>query len=88
MTTDCCGSDDLLTQLTNLRAELVAIKAAILAIATGAQQYSLNTGQTQQMVSKANLRSLIDYRNQLLQDIRGLELQCNGAGVTRMAPNW
>jgi hypothetical protein len=88
MTTDCCGSDDLLTQLTSLRADLAAIKQAITAVSTGAQQYSLNTGQTQQMVTKASLRWLIQEKNDLQQEISGLELRCNGRGVTRVAPNW
>lgn len=88
MSTDCCGSDDILTQLTGLRVDLAAIKAAITAIATGNQSYSLATGQTTQMVTKASLRWLIQEKNDIQQEISGLELRCSGRGVTRMGPNW
>lgn len=37
---------------------IAAINAAIIAIAGGAQSYQLNTGQTEQRVSKADLGAL------------------------------
>lgn len=37
---------------------ITAINAAIIAIAGGAQSYLLNTGQTEQRVSKADIESL------------------------------
>ena len=52
---DC---DWLDARIAAVKAEIVALEAAITAVASGAQMYQLDTGQTRQLVTKANLSSL------------------------------
>jgi hypothetical protein len=55
----CC--DDTIwieARISATRALIVAYEEAILAVSTGAQSYSFDTGQTRQVVSKAQLGSL------------------------------
>lgn len=66
---------------------VVAYEDAILALAGGAQQYSLDTGQTRQSVTKANLSSLRDMLNSLENRLATLEARRCGAGV-RGVPGW
>lgn len=53
--------------------EIVALEAAILAVAGGMQQYTLDTGQTRQTVTKANLGSM---RLQLDSALNRLSMLC------------
>lgn len=67
---------------------IVAYDAAILALSTGAvQQYSLDTTQTRIMVTKANLATLRDTRQSLLNELATLEARVCGAGA-HLVPNW
>jgi len=78
-----------------LEARVVATKAAIeaieLAIATlsaGAQMYTLDTGQTRQVVQKADVGTL---RNTLLAQynlLAWLETQLCGSGAVRVIPGF
>jgi hypothetical protein len=67
---------------------IVAYDAAILALSTGAvQQYTINTGQTTMSVTKANITSLRDTRQSLLNELATLEARVCGAGV-HLVPNF
>lgn len=46
----------------------------------GVQQYSLNTGQTQQMVTRANLATMRDTLQSLENDLSTLDARLCGAG--------
>lgn len=75
-------------ELVELRADLAAVRAAIRAILGGAQQYSLDTGQTRQVVTRADLGSLRLMRNELRTEIKDLESQCNGGASVYILPSF
>lgn len=56
--TNCCDVEWIEARITQTRALIVAYEDAILTLSTGAQSYSLDTGQTRQVVTKAQLGSL------------------------------
>lgn len=63
------------------KAMIVAFEEAITALGVdGIQQYSLNTGQTTQMVTKANLSSLRTTLQSLENDLATLDARLCGAG--------
>lgn len=85
---NCCTDPDTLARLAQARADLAEVQAAISAVRSGNQSYTLSTGQTTQTVTLASLRWLIQDRNDLQQEVDTLLMRCSGAGVTRMAPGW
>lgn len=88
---DCCDPTDTFwsDQLAAAKQLAIAYNAAILALAvTGVQSYQLDTGQTRQLVTKANLASLRTVRDGLLNEVATLEARLCGAGVTRVVPGW
>lgn len=56
-------------QLAAKQALLSAYNAAITALASGVQSYTINTGQTSQQVTRASLAQLTAYVRQLDRDI-------------------
>ena len=76
------------TEIEELKEDLVAIRAAIRAILNGAQSYRLDTSQTAQTVTRADLGSLRLMRRDLTEELKNLQAQCSGAGVTRVVPSW
>jgi 3'-phosphoadenosine 5'-phosphosulfate (PAPS) 3'-phosphatase len=75
-------------ELAELKADLAAVRAAMRAILSGAQQYSLDTSQTRQVVTRADLGSLRLLRNELRNDIRELETQCAGGASVYVMPGF
>jgi len=67
---------------------IVAYEAAILALASGAQTYSLDTGQTRQTVTKANLTEMRKTLAELNAELEALDRQVNGATPTYGRPCW
>lgn len=82
---DCCEADSdayWAARIATVKALIAKYDDALLALSTGAvQQYSLDTGQTRMMVMKANLTSLRETRNELLNELATLEARVCGAGV-------
>lgn len=68
-------------RISKTEALIVAYEDAITAIAGGAQSYSLDTGQTRQTVTKANLSSLRDVLNSLENRRATLKARLCGSGV-------
>lgn len=63
---------------------IVAYEEAILALSTGAQSYSLNTGQTTQSVQKVQLPSLINTLQSLENRLATLNARlCGGSAIVR-----
>ena len=57
--TDCCDDTEWIQErITATKALIVKYEAAVDAISSGAQSYQLDTGQTRQFVTKAQLGSL------------------------------
>lgn len=69
------------SRITRTKAIIIAYENAIEAVAAGAQSYTLDTGQTRQTVTKANLtemrNALASYENRLTT----LQARIEGAGV-------
>lgn len=86
MATDCCDDTFWSDQLAAAKAAVAAYNAAILALATGAQSYTLDTGQTKQTVMKADIGSLRVTRDALLNEVATLELRICGNGSTHVIP--
>jgi hypothetical protein len=70
------------------KAQLVAIDAAITAIAGGVQSYQLNTGQTQQLVTKANVGSLRLLAKGLESEIATIEARLGCGAQFNVEPGW
>lgn len=60
---------------------IVAYEDAILALASGAQTYQLDTGQTRQMVVRANLAHLQSVHSSLLTQLASYEARRYGVAV-------
>ncbi len=67
-------------QIDATKAAITAYRAAILALSSGAQSYSLDTGQTKQSVTKANLTELRKTLEWLNKELRRLDDELNGGG--------
>jgi uncharacterized coiled-coil DUF342 family protein len=67
-------------QIDATKAAITAYHAAILALSSGAQSYSLDTGQTKQSVTKANLTELRKTLDWLNKELRQLDDELNGGG--------
>jgi hypothetical protein len=88
---DCCNPADTFwaDQLAAMKAAVLAYNAAILAFATSnIQNYRLATGQTDQMVTRANLATLRGARDALLSDIAVLERSLCGTSTLHIVPGF
>lgn len=73
--------DDWLDQrIERTKTLIINYEAAIDALAGGAQMYQLDTGQTRQLVQKANLASLRGTLDELENRLSTLEARKCGAG--------
>jgi len=70
-----------LNRLTAAQSRLAAIDSAILLVLNGAQSYSLNSGQTIQMVTRATLESLKNMKNDTENDVAIYTARVYGTGV-------
>ena len=79
----------LQTQLVTLQAQIGEYNAAITALLTdGIQSYQLNTGQTDQKVTKLDLAVLQKTVESLLNQCVTLEARLGGGGVLNLRPAW
>jgi uncharacterized protein (DUF342 family) len=69
-------------RITATQTAIVAYEAAILALSTGAQTYSLDTGQTRQSVTRAQLGSLTKTLSMLEERLEHLEQELVAAQGT------
>lgn len=69
-------------RVTATKAAIEATEAAILALSSGAQSYTLDTGQTRQVVTKADIASLRLQLNELENRLSVLDARLCGAGRT------
>jgi hypothetical protein len=85
----CCDENDIWRErLAAKKALLLACDVAITAVLAGAQSYQLNTGQSQQLVTKANVGSVRLLMKQLETEISTLQLRLNGCASFNMRPGW
>jgi hypothetical protein len=87
--TDCCDDTEWLEQrIAAKKAAIIAYEEALTAIAGGAQSYSLDTGQTRQVVTRANLTEIRNVIAQLESDIATLQMRLSGCGRMQVRPGW
>lgn len=89
MTDDCCDDSTWLKErIAAKKALLLAFDAAMTALARGAQSYSIDTGQTRQTVTKANLTEMRNMIAQLESEISTLQMRLSGCGRFIARPGW
>ena len=71
----------LQARITATQASIVAYEAAILALASGVQSYQLDTGQTDQRVTKLDLDALRRAVNSMYNPCATLEARLTGTNV-------
>lgn len=86
---DCCDDRAWLEErIAAKKALILKYEAALDSLAGGAQSYSLDTGQTRQVVSKANLTEMRNMVANLESDIATLQMRLNGCGRFVVRPGW
>lgn len=87
--TDCCDERTWLEQrIAAKKALILAFETAITTIAGGAQNYSIDTGQTRQVVTRANLSEMRIMIAKLESDVSTLMQRLNGCGRFQVRPAW
>lgn len=77
-----------LERITATKAQIVAYEDAVLALTTGGvQQYSIDTGQTRQTVTKFDLVRMSEHLDGLYNRLATLEARVYG-GTTQARPCW
>lgn len=77
------GSPTAIETRSAKRIQLDQVETAINALTTGAQEYQIGIGSGGRMVRRANLKDLIEWRNQLKAEVRAeerAEMIANGQG--------
>jgi hypothetical protein len=84
------GIDDfLLTQIEPLKARIAAYILASSELASGAiQSYELESGQTRQKVTKANIDLLEQAISAAMNQLTTLEARLCGSGTIRVIPSF
>jgi len=87
--TDCFDDRAWLEErIASKKAAILKFEAALTTLAGGAQSYSLDTGQTRQTVTRANLTEIRNMIAQLESDIATLQMRLNGSGRFYVRPGW
>lgn len=88
MSIDCCDDSFIEEQIADTKALIRAYGAALLAFAnTNTQSYQIDTGQTRQLVTRAQLGSLQLTRSRLMGELATLEARA-GCGKFNVKPAW
>lgn len=86
MTCSPYTDEELRAKIARKKATIEAYEDAITALAAGAQSYSLDTGQTRQMVQRAQLSQLRNMLSSLENDLAVLTAKlCGGSVIARPA---
>lgn len=87
--TDCCDDRAWLEErIAKKKEAIVEFENGLIAIAGGAQSYSFDTGQTRQVVTKANITETRNVIAQLESDIVTLQMRLYGCGRFVVRPGW
>lgn len=78
---DCDLTSYWRDRIATVKALILKYDLAIDSLSSGVFQYSLDTGQTRQTVTKANIVSLKSTRDSLLNELSTLNARVCGAGV-------
>lgn len=85
--TDCCDTEWIEARITATKALIVKYEEAIDALSTGAQSYTMDTGQTRQVVQKSDLSQMQLTLTRLEARLSTLQ-QRLGCGRTQARPGW
>jgi len=84
MITSAYTKQELQARIDKVKAQIETYEDAITALSTGAQTYMLDTGQSRQSVTRANLASLNKTLNDMEVKLQRLNAQmCGGVFVAR-----
>jgi hypothetical protein len=87
--TDCCDDSTWLAKrIADKKALLEQLETAITQVALTGQSYSIDTGQTRQVVTRAGLTETRNLIAQLEADIVTLQNRLYGCGVRQVRPAW
>ncbi len=75
-------------RITATKAQIVAYEDASLALAGGAQSYTLDTGQNRQTVARPDLEWIQKTIDGLYNRCATLEARLNGSGTVTVVPLW
>lgn len=77
-------------RIDQIQAQIIAYEDALTAFASNGalQSYTIDTGQTTQTVTRANLAQLRNTVTGLYNQLATLEARVCGSGVTHMRPDW
>lgn len=76
-------------QISAIEAQITAWQAAATALGAGQiASYSLDTGQSKQNVTNANIQVLNDAIDGLYNRLETLEIRLNGGGTVTVTPGW
>lgn len=75
-------------RITATKLAIVEYEAALAALATGVQSYTLDTGQTRQVVTRHNITSMTAALDTLYDRLSTLDTRKDGRGVKNMRPGW
>lgn len=78
----------LIERIAVTKLQIVAYEDAVLQLSNGVTSYTLNTGQSQQTVSRASIPDLNKTLDSLYNRLVTLNARLNGSGVTRVRPAW
>ncbi len=79
----------LLERITKTKASIVALEDALTALGDGGvQSYRLDTGQSNQLVTKMDVKDLQSTVDSLYNTLATLEARCSGNGVVIGRPGF
>lgn len=73
-------------RIAKTKALIIAYEDALLVLGSGAQNYMLNTGQTQMTVTRANMASMRETLKSLESRLASLQAERCGGGATHITP--
>ena len=78
----------LQARITATKDQIVAYEDAASALAGGVQSYTLDTGQSRQTVTRADINTIRNTIDGLYNRLATLEARAYGSGVTTVRPSW
>lgn len=84
MSTNCCERQFFSDRIAVIKAQIILYENAIDVIAGGVQSYTLDTGQSRQTVTKANLADLNRVLDSLYNRLATFLARVKGCGVTHV----
>ena len=75
-------------RIDSTKLQIVAYEDAALALASGVQSYTLDTGQSRQTVTKLDAKEIQRMIDSLYNRCATLGVRLNGSGTTTVRPAW